>query len=101
VNKNGFPKSDHNCRNTIILLKANYHTNLFTQNLYVSYVDKEYGHPIRSSSTLDLEGWRYVQLEYTVNDKFLEWLKFGEFGELIKFAKLSFANLLQDHKTFY
>jgi len=31
---------------------------------------------------------------FTINDKSLEWLKFGEFGELIKFAKLSSANLL-------
>jgi len=34
----------------------------------------------------------------TVNNESLEWLKFGK---LIKSAKLSFANLLQDHKTFY
>jgi len=32
--------------------------------------------------------------ECTVNDKSLEWLKFGGFGELIKFTKLSSANLL-------
>jgi len=36
----------------------------------------------------------------TVNDKSLEWLKFGGFDELIKFAKLSSANLLGDHKMF-
>jgi len=30
----------------------------------------------------------------TVNDKSLEWLKFGGFGELIKFTKLSSTNLL-------
>ena len=32
--------------------------------------------------------------EFTINDESLEWLKFGEFGELIKFTKLSSANLL-------
>jgi len=37
----------------------------------------------------------------TINDKSLEWLQFGEFGKLMKFAKLSFTNLLQDHGTFY
>jgi len=31
----------------------------------------------------------------TVNDKSLEWQKFGRFGELIKFVKLSSANLLR------
>jgi len=29
---------------------------------------------------------------FTVNDESLEWLKFGGFGELIKFAKLSSTN---------
>jgi len=33
-------------------------------------------------------------LRLTVNDKSLEWLKFGGFGELIKFAKLLSTNLL-------
>jgi len=37
----------------------------------------------------------------TINNKSLEWIKFGEFGELMKFANLSFTNLLQDHGTFY
>jgi len=31
---------------------------------------------------------------YTINNESLEWLKLGGFGELIKFAKLSSANLL-------
>ena len=36
----------------------------------------------------------------TINDESLEWLKFGGFGELIEFTKLSSANLLWDHETF-
>jgi len=36
----------------------------------------------------------YHQITNTVNDENLEWLKFGGFGKLIKFAKLSSANLL-------
>ena len=33
------------------------------------------------------------QHAHTINNEYFEWLKFGE---LIKFAKLSFANLLKD-----
>jgi len=39
-------------------------------------------------------------LTNTVNNESLEWLKFGVFGELIKFTKLSSANLLWDQETF-
>jgi len=35
-----------------------------------------------------------VLLVASINDESLEWLKFDGFGELIKFTKLSFANLL-------
>jgi len=42
----------------------------------------------------------WFQCLTTVNNESLEWLKFGKFGKLIRFAKLSSANLFETTRCF-